>query len=170
MLLIVQSGYPCFVLQLSVYLELYLDTVIGFILRILLEEYRKLELRGSHLDNCPPEDAEPASGIVYYLVRNNPPQEEDFIPGIEKHPSVYGRRPPDQICQAHGFSVFTNIEDALKIKRRRNGFKDTEPAVGELTPECGVIKSTPSRACYSHHTWWPPNDMEIWSLFQIVTD
>lgn len=161
--------YPCFFLQLGVYLELYLDTVIRFILRILSKEYRKLELRGSHLDNCPPEDAEPASGTVYYLVRNNPPQEEDFIPGIEKHPSIYGRRPKDQICQAHGFSVFTDIEDALKTKRRRNGLKDTEPAVGELTPECGVIKSTPSRTCYSHHTWWPPNDMEIWSLFQIVT-
>ncbi len=112
-----------------------------------------MKLLGSHLDNCPPEDAEPASGIVYYLVRNNPPQEKDFIPGIEKHPHVYKHRPEDQICQAHGFSVFTDIKDALKTKRRRNGLKDTEPAVGELTPECGLIKSTPSRTCYSHHTW-----------------
>ena len=134
-----------------------------------MKEYRKLRLLGSHLDNCPPEDAEPASGIVYYLVRNNPPQAKDFIPGIEKHPSVYKRKPKDQICQAHGFSVFTDIEDALKTKRRRKGLKDTEPAIGELTPECGLIKSTPSRTGYSHHTWWPPDDMEIWSLFQIVT-
>ena len=56
----------------------------------------------------------PPSGIVYYLVRNNPPQAKDFIPGIEKPPNVYQHRPKDQICQAHGFSVFTDIEDALK--------------------------------------------------------
>ena len=106
-----------------------------------------MKLLGSHLDNCPPEDAEPASGIVYYLVRNDPPQEEDFILGIEKHPSVYKRRPADQICQAHGFSVYKDLEDALKTKRKRKGLRDTEPAVGKLTPECGVIKSTPSRSC-----------------------
>ena len=67
------------------------------------------------------------------------------------------------------FQYIRDLEDALKTKRRRRGLKDTEPAVGKLTPEYGVIKSTPSRSCYSHHTWWPPNDMEIWSLFQIVT-
>ena len=130
---------------------------------------KKLNLLGSHLDNCPPEDAEPASGIVYYLVRNNPPQEEDFIPGIEKHPSVYGCRPADQICRAHGFSVFKDLQDALKVKEEFNSLKGMEPAVGELTPECGVIKNTPSLARCSHHTWWPPNGMKVWSLFKIET-
>ena len=75
-----------------------------------------MKLLGSHLDNCPPEDAEPASGIVYYLVRNDPPQEGDFIPGIKKHPHVYENKPEDEKCQSHGFSVFTDIEDALKLK------------------------------------------------------
>ena len=96
-------------------------------------------------------------------------RKEDFIPGIEKHPSVYKRRPKDQICQAHGFSVFKDIEDALKVKEEYNSLRGTEPAVGELTPECGVIKNTPSRKLRSHHTWWPPDGMQIWSLFQIVT-
>ena len=128
-----------------------------------------MKLLGSHLDNCPPEDAEPASGIVYYLVRNNPPQEDDFIPGIKKRPEIYKNNPKDQICKAHGISVFKDIKDALKVKNEFKSFKDTEPAVGELTPECGVIKNTPSRDRRSHHTWWPPDEMEIWSLFQIVT-
>ena len=128
-----------------------------------------MELLGSQLDSCPPEDAKPASGIVYYLVRNNPPEEEDFIPGIEKHPHAYAHREKDEVCQAHGFSVFRDINDALKAEKTCKGLRGTKTAVGVLTSECGLIKKTPSRRRRSHHTWWPPLGMEIWSLFKIKT-
>ena len=144
-------------------------TIIRFILRVLPKEYRKLNLLGSRLDNCPPEDAEPASGIVYYLVRNDPPEEEDFIPGIEKHPHVYAHGKKDEVCQAHGFSVFRDINDALSAGKRYKSLRGAKTAVGVLTSECGLIKKTPSRSRKSHHTWWPPVGMEIWSLFMVKT-
>lgn len=128
-----------------------------------------MNLLGSHLDNCPPEDAEPASGIVYCLVWNNPPQEKDFIPAIERNPRIRKKGSEKEICLAHGFSVFTNIEEVLQVKKEFSVFKSAEPAVGELTSECGLIKNTPSRERYSHHTWWPPDGMEIWTLFNIET-
>ena len=152
-----------------VYSELYLDTVIKFILSILSKEYRKLKLLGSHLDKCPPEDAEPASGIFYRLVLNNPPEKEDFTPNPNTLSQILDRGPEEKICQVYGVSVYKDIEGALKARKKFKSLKGTEPAIGKLTPKCGVIKNTPSLIHHSHHTWWPPCEMEIWSLFQIIT-
>ena len=35
-------------------------------------------------DDCPPQDAQPATGDVYRLVKQNPPESRDFIPLREK--------------------------------------------------------------------------------------
>ena len=35
-------------------------------------------------DDCPPQDAQPATGDVYRVVKQNPPESKDFIPFREK--------------------------------------------------------------------------------------
>ena len=67
------------------------------------------------------------------------------------------------------FSVFRDINDALSAEKTYKGLRGTKTAVGVLTSACGLIKKTPSRIRKSHHTWWPPVGMEIWSLFKIKT-
>ena len=48
--------------------------------------YEVMQFFGSDLNNCPPSDAKPAFGIVYYLVWNNPPEENDFKTRYNKTP------------------------------------------------------------------------------------
>ena len=42
--------------------------------------YDKWQYIDSKLKNCPPNDAQPASGTVYYLVKHDPPIAIDFEP------------------------------------------------------------------------------------------
>ena len=91
-----------------------------------MNENKKLEVWGSHLCNCPPEDAVPAFGIVYYLVFNNPPLQKDFRPLVERNPGDWKRRSQSSKCRAHGLSVFRNIEDAIKLREKHTPLRNTE--------------------------------------------
>ena len=44
---------------------------------------------------------------------------------------------------------------------------ESKPAIAELNSSCGLIKGGTSRMSNSHLTWWPPEDMEIWKLFEV---
>ncbi len=127
----------------------------------------------SNLKNCPPDDAQPASGTVYYLVKHNPPIETDFEPKVIRHPESVksvplGFDPDTWHCETHGISVFTDQTEALKIKEEFNFFKNWKLAVGELTSVCGYIKSTPRENKESHHTLWVFKDVKIWDLFKPI--
>ena len=127
------------------------------------------KMLGSHLKDCPPADAEFASGVVYRIVENNPPDKDDFIPMANSRTRNFkGLKTPEQKCIAHGISVFRSIEEALEAKGNSKHLSDSsKPAVAELTPLCGLIEGGTSRRYNSHFTWWPPEDMEIWKLFEV---
>ena len=118
------------------------------------------------LDDCPPQDAQPATGEVYRLVKRNPPESEAFIPLREKKPNKdFGEKE----CQAWGLSVFRNVEDAVRMKSRARGMKKRLVAKGTLSPHLGRIKHTPSEMFgQSHHTWWVPTEVQPWSVFHVV--
>lgn len=134
-----------------------------------MNENTELEVWGSHLSDCPPEDAEPAFGIVYYLVFNNPPLQKDFRPLVGRNPGEWKKRSQASKCRANGLSVYKNMEDAIKTREKYQSLRNTKPVMCELLPEYGMIKSTPAVGRPSHHTWWPPIDMEIWYLFVVIT-
>ncbi len=115
--------------------------------------------------DCPPQDAQPATGEVYRLVKKNPPESGDFIPFREKDPTANVR---DE-CQACGLSVVRDAEDTLRIKRRARGMKKRLVAKGTLSPCFGRIKHTPSSVSgRSHHTWWVPTEVQPWRVFRVV--
>ncbi|RKU24562.1 hypothetical protein C6497_17215 [Candidatus Poribacteria bacterium] len=119
-------------------------------------------------ENCPPEEAEPASGTVYRLVRHDPPQAEDFRTFFQENPNFFEGKPTDLICKGHGVSVYTDPEDIKQLKERSKKFKNRHIAKGELNSTLGVIQNTPSRQLKSHHTWWLPIGMEPWLVFKII--
>ena len=118
-------------------------------------------------DDCPPQDAQPATGEVYRLVKKNLPESKDFIPLREKKTSEDF---DERECQVCGLSVFRSFEDAVKMKNRERGMKNRLIAKGTLSPHLGKIKRTPSSKPYgqSHHTWWVPTEVEPWSVFHVV--
>lgn len=106
--------------------------------------YDESQCLGSHLENCPPDDAQPASGTVYYLVKHNPPIEKDFEPKAIRHPESVVVVPleVDPViwrCETYGISVFTNLEEAREIQNYYY-FRKWQLAVANLTSACGLIK------------------------------
>jgi hypothetical protein len=115
---------------------------------------------------CPPIDAKSPNLRVYLLV--HPPIEIGDFDSLKK-------RQPDTIfataefeCQAHGLSVFEQIEHVRRVQNRVRRLRAHAIAVGQLTAETGVIKPTSSQFGDSHRTWCIPEHVQPWTLFQIV--
>ena len=114
-------------------------------------------------ENCPPKEAKPASGTVYRLVRHNPPQAEDFLSTWEEFP---GRFPKPTIKNS-GVSVYTNLQDIERLKKRIRQLKDRKTAEGKLNPMFGLIQRTEGKEKF-HHTWWIPIGAEPWLVFEVI--
>ena len=128
------------------------------------ERITKLQWPNFYPENCPPEEAQPASGIVYRLVRHDPPQVDDFLSSWEEFPGRFPK-PNIRIC---GASIYTNPKDIERLKNRIRHLKNRKTAKGELNPTLGVIQHTPSIE-KSHHTWWIPIGAEPWLVFKVIS-
>ena len=119
-------------------------------------------------DNCPPAEAEPASGTFYRLVRHNPPRAEDFKSAFEENPKLFTHIPMVKRC---GLSVHKDPQDSERLrerlKNRARKFKNRQIAEGTLNPTLGMIKHTPSLE-QSHHSWWIPVEAKPWTVFNII--
>ncbi len=71
-------------------------------------------------ENCPPDDASEASGIVYRFVSHNPPDERDFRSQyILKQRDEHDEHP----CAAYSISVLRNIDDVPKMQKKTRAVK-----------------------------------------------
>lgn len=86
-----------------------------------LEENNRLFLVVSKFAaiDCPPADAEAVRREVYRFVDRDPPAASDFVPVLLKRPDIE----PGKRCQAAGLSVFTDLADAARQRRRFKGFR-----------------------------------------------
>lgn len=115
-------------------------------------------------ENCPPETAEEITEprIVYRLVRNDPPTDDDFRSQRAANPHLARRGMTE--CQARGLSVFVSYADAER--RSRNGrLQGAMVCEVTLTRGAGRIARTGRR---SHHTWWPLADFDITQNSRVV--
>lgn len=93
------------------------------------------------VDGVPPDEAEPAQGKVYRLVKAIPPQEDDFIQhNIEKPNYVY--RDERTRLQGYGVSLWNTLH---KVKKAGKNYPAPEQlgkwliASGDLVADLGVI-------------------------------
>ena len=129
------------------------------------ERNTELEWPDFYPANCPPVEAEPASGTVYRLVRNNPPRMEDFRTPFEENPGRFNNKPSIKNC---GLSVHTDMQDSEQLQKMTKmipRFKNSQIAEGELNPTLGLIQHTPSSKYKSHHSWWVPVGTEPLDCF-----
>ena len=116
-------------------------------------------------ENCPPVEAEPASGTVYRLVRNDPAQVEDFLSTWEEFPGRF----PEPTIKNSGLSVYTDLQDIERLKKRVKQLRNRKTAEGELNPTLGFILWTRA-AEISHHTWWIPIGAKPWLIFKVISE
>jgi hypothetical protein len=116
-------------------------------------------------ENCPPDEAEEITSprLVYRLVRNNPPTDDDFQSQQAERPDRVFRDVTE--CQARGLSVFASPTFAEQLSTR-GSLQGTAICQVILAPGAGSIQPTGRR---SHHTWWPLADYDILANSQVVT-
>lgn len=107
-------------------------------------------------DGCPPEEAEEiaAPRIVYRLVWNSPPSNDDF--GSQRALKPFARFNVSE-CRARGLSVYARRGDAINRSRKR-ALRGTLVCRVSLQPGAGSILKTGGG---SHYTWWPLADFDI---------
>lgn len=109
-------------------------------------------------EDCPPEESEDITVplIVFRLVWNNPPTDDDFKSQRAEKPTQNFGVPE---CRARGVSVFKERTAAEKMSKARN-LNGTLICQVELDKGAGRIQRTGSR---SHYTWWPLAEFDILS-------
>ena len=114
---------------------------------------------------CPPIEAVAASGMVYRIVANAPPQAKEFRSVYEKNPSKYAAD-----CRARGLSVHKDRTELQKLLRTVPAMKKLGEHIASAALEAahGKLKATPSGRGKSHCTWWVTTGIEPCTLFSIV--
>ena len=116
-----------------------------------------MTLRETLPDGCPPDEAEEIviPRIVYRLVRNDPPREEDFRSQRAEHPDRVFRNVNE--CRARGLSVRADRRESIEYMKLRS-FCSSLLCRVQLGGGAGYIQQTGEG---THHTWWPLADYDI---------
>jgi hypothetical protein len=113
--------------------------------------------------DCPPADAEDAAGVVFRIVRENPPVADDFATHAET-----GRLPKAPACLRCGLSVFREMRDAEHQRAlmprlgRRIAMATLGSMHGKAMPTSGMQPS--------HTTWWPYEGVDRARLFSVIEE
>jgi hypothetical protein len=115
--------------------------------------------------NCPPDDAQDASGTVYRFVAAIPVDPDEFRSDHET-----GERPNGPPCQRCGLSVFQSVDDVRRLLRflwKNYPGRAFGPHVvkRDLVPEDGKTALTGG---HGHHTWWAYEGVEWHARFEFV--
>ena len=123
-----------------------------------------MRYRESLPPDCPPDNAQEiiTETIVYRLVRNTPPNEEDFRSQRTFEPNCdFGVSE----CRARGLSVFMQAADAARAAHRSRNLRGAKLAQLTLNQGAGYIKQTGNR---SHHTWWPYKAFDVLANCEVM--
>lgn len=112
-------------------------------------------------ENCPPDDAREAGGVVFRLVKHDPPIAEDLATHGETN-----RLPKAPACLRCGLSVFREVGDAVHQRLLLPKLGDFI-ARADLKPEHGKTKLTEGRQP-THTTWWVYEGVDRASLFAVT--
>lgn len=113
--------------------------------------------------NCPPADAVDADGVVFRIVKNDPPLAADFATHRET-----GRLKTAPECLRCGLSVFRDLCDAV---HQRLLLPKLGPWIAQATlaSNHGKTKSTAGQQP-THTTFWTFEGMDRAALFAIVVE
>jgi hypothetical protein len=102
-------------------------------------------------EGVPPEEAQPAQGEAFRIVRDIPPADSDFLSSIQEQPNRNFR--DDQIWMACGVSFHRELACSQRTRDRYKPLRNRYIAQGTLKNEHGVALATHKQGG-SHFTVW----------------
>lgn len=115
-------------------------------------------------ENCPPDDAEKPSGLVFRFTYKAKSSRADFKP---YHREGKEWKNDCQTCQACGISVYTDLNEVLRVQKRTPAARNKFIARYEVNENDGLIKNTPGNSP-NHHTWWIVEGNQVWERFENI--
>lgn len=112
-------------------------------------------------NDCPPQDAVDANGVVFRIVNNDPPIADDLASHFET-----GKLPNAPPCLRCGLSVFREVRDAVHQKQLLPKL-GRWIAKGTLKSDHGKTKLTTGKQP-THTTWWAYEGISRETLFAVV--
>ncbi|WP_041366643.1 hypothetical protein [Methylophaga frappieri] len=123
--------------------------------------------------HCPLTGSIPTTGILFRIVYNSPPDDDDFLMTVDDpHQIHYGFRdecgelserfgdlPKDKQCDAFATSHFDNIKNCRRIAIHKNRTANVKIAEVNLKPSLGVMKETRP----NHFSVWFDVSAQPWS-------
>lgn len=113
--------------------------------------------------DCPPAEAEDANGLIFRVVKTDPPTMED-MKTYEELGIKYG-----PLCKRRGLSVFKDVRAAMNCVDLFGQFGNLI-AAASLNPEHGKVGPTKTKTQPEHHTWWPCQGIDRVSPFTCVNN
>lgn len=113
--------------------------------------------------HCPPANASARTGTFYRLAAKTLPSgsattaADWSLPFANRKGECAGR---SDVCECHAFSVFEELDDAVRATELIPPFKGKSIASVAVIPAMGVLMKTPvgaggGQVLDSHHDWWP---------------
>ena len=117
-------------------------------------------------DDYPPDEAEEIGfpRVVYRLVRNHPPTDDDFRSQRAERPDRVFRNISE--CQARGLSVRTDLDSAVELMGLRTM---RGRMLCQVQLDRGSGRIMPTGEDHHHSTWWPFADYDILANCSLVT-
>lgn len=109
-------------------------------------------------EGTPPEDAKPATGKVFRLVKNLPPKEEDFLSTRKEKHYTHRKQSKSNEALTYGVSLWNDKNELTKVIERYPSPEQLGGrfiAYGELKPILGKISHTFGKG---HITLWKQQD------------
>jgi len=107
--------------------------------------------------NCPPNNAKPASGILYKVTKGFPPEQNDFDSDVERKAKNHD---PTK-CDCWGCSVWVDAEGVNTGLNLFQFWKRRHVVAAHVCATDGVLKHTPSNSQPRHHTFWKTYGIDI---------
>ncbi|WP_027250924.1 hypothetical protein [Photobacterium halotolerans] len=119
-------------------------------------------------EDIPPEDAEPAEGLAFRLVMQNPPTKKCFQSSYEENPNRAARTPQTREM-LYGTSLFRDKDVALTKRRLYKALRSKLLSTGVLDEEHGVMKKT-GKEEDNHITVWFKDEAQPQERFECIEE
>jgi hypothetical protein len=114
-------------------------------------------------DVCPPSAAEAVTLKIYRGIRDGSITAQEFLSHVERE------LPSDPTnCEHWGLSVWISEPAVEHARRTYRSVRRMQIAVGEVTPDDGVLLATPTKQQPEHHTFWKVFGKDFSHKFQVA--
>lgn len=137
-----------------------------------MEEKKTIDVFYDEIEQCPPSDALPISGVVYIIAKCGEVVTADCFKTMYERSSSKSKKRPysdSENCLSRGLSCSLSLADAQKMQETVTSLHRKHILCGSVSAGDGRMLNTSEGYPCPHYTWWVDKYVEeIWLRFEII--